>query len=178
VKRSLLALRGPRRSLLDSRRYLRSFARPGIPVLHATHRPGCRRCRCFFQGAHERVQNTRLRSPPTVLRRATASRFAAELSRVYRVGLRLQLARRDCSPDKRKALRGRNRRVLLDAKPSGLVRHSSLPKPAVQLPWQLVLDEEPLDVRNESCPDPVYDPEAILASSIPAVRRAGRRASW
>ena len=30
--------------------------------------------------------------------------------------------------------------VLLDAKPHGLVRHSSLPKPAVQLPWQLVLD--------------------------------------
>jgi long-chain acyl-CoA synthetase len=54
-------------------------------------------------------------------------------------------------------------RVLLDAKPRGLVRHSSLPKPVVQLPWQLVLDEEPLDVRNDSCPDPVYDPEATLA---------------
>jgi acyl-CoA synthetase (AMP-forming)/AMP-acid ligase II len=54
-------------------------------------------------------------------------------------------------------------RVLLDAKPRGLVRHSSLPKPAVQLPWQLVLDEEPVDARNDSCPDPVYDPEAILA---------------
>lgn len=53
--------------------------------------------------------------------------------------------------------------VLLDAKPRGLVRHSSLPKPAVQLPWQLVLDEQPLDGRNDSCPDPVYDPEAILA---------------
>src|ERR1700758_4819962 len=35
-------------------------------------------------------------------------------------------------------------RVLLDAKPRGLVRHSSLPKPAVELPWQLVLDEQPL----------------------------------
>jgi len=53
-------------------------------------------------------------------------------------------------------------RVLLDAKPRGLVRHSSLPKPSVQLPWQLVFDEEPLDVLNDSCPDPVYDPEAIL----------------
>jgi acyl-CoA synthetase (AMP-forming)/AMP-acid ligase II len=53
--------------------------------------------------------------------------------------------------------------VLLDAKPRGLVRHSSLPKPAAQLPWQLVLDEEPLEVRNDSCPDPVYDPEAVLA---------------
>src|SRR5713101_5510772 len=49
-------------------------------------------------------------------------------------------------------------RVLLDAKPRGLVRHSSLPNPAVQLPWQLVLDEQPWDVRNDSCPDPVYDP--------------------
>jgi len=54
-------------------------------------------------------------------------------------------------------------RVLLDAKPRGLVRHSSLPKPLAQVPWQLVLDEQPLDVRNDSCPDPVYDPEAILA---------------
>jgi len=53
--------------------------------------------------------------------------------------------------------------VLHDAEPRGLVRHSSLPKPSVQLPWQLVLDEKPLDVRNGSCPDPVYDPEAILA---------------
>src|SRR5260221_10351031 len=54
-------------------------------------------------------------------------------------------------------------RVLLDAKPRGLVRHSSLPKPAVQLQWQIVLDETPFDVGNEPCPDPVYDPEAILA---------------
>jgi long-chain acyl-CoA synthetase len=54
-------------------------------------------------------------------------------------------------------------RVLLDAKPRGLVRYSSLPKPGVQLPWQLVLDEQPLKVRNAPCPDPVYDPEAILA---------------
>src|SRR5260221_9767977 len=54
-------------------------------------------------------------------------------------------------------------RVLLDAKPRGLVRHSSLPMPAVQLQWQLVLDEKPFDVRNVSCSDPVYDPEAILA---------------
>jgi long-chain acyl-CoA synthetase len=53
--------------------------------------------------------------------------------------------------------------VLLDAKPRGLVRHSSLPKPAEQLPWQLVLDEKPLDVGNASCPDPIYDPDAILA---------------
>ena len=53
--------------------------------------------------------------------------------------------------------------VLLDAKPRGLVRHSSLAKPEVQLPWQLVLDEQRLEVRNAPCPDPVYEPEAILA---------------
>jgi long-chain acyl-CoA synthetase len=54
-------------------------------------------------------------------------------------------------------------RILLDAKPRGLVRHSTLPKPAVQLPWQVVLDEQPLHLRSDSCPDPIYDPEAILA---------------
>ena len=32
-------------------------------------------------------------------------------------------------------------RVLLDAKPRGLLRHSSLPKPTVQLQWHIVLDE-------------------------------------
>src|SRR5246500_2415060 len=53
--------------------------------------------------------------------------------------------------------------VLLDAKPRGLVRHSSLPNPKVQLPWQLVLDEQPLNIQNDSCPDPVYDPQAVLA---------------
>src|SRR5580704_192542 len=54
-------------------------------------------------------------------------------------------------------------RILLDAKPRGLLRHSSLPKPTVQLPWQIVVDEKPFDARNGSYPDPVYDPEAILA---------------
>jgi len=53
--------------------------------------------------------------------------------------------------------------VLLDAKPRGFVRHSSLPEPAVQLPWKLVLDEHPLEIQYGSCPDPIYDPEAILA---------------
>ena len=54
-------------------------------------------------------------------------------------------------------------RVLVDANPRGLIRHSSLPKPTAQLPWQLLLDEKPFEGRNESCPEPVYDPEAILA---------------
>ena len=54
-------------------------------------------------------------------------------------------------------------RVLADATPRGLVRHSSLPVPTGRLPWQLVLDEEPLEVLHDSYPDIHYDPEAILA---------------
>jgi len=53
--------------------------------------------------------------------------------------------------------------VLVDASPKGLIRHSSLPIPTVPLPWQLVLDQEPLDARDEPTPDSIYDPDAILA---------------
>ena len=54
-------------------------------------------------------------------------------------------------------------RVLADATPHGLVRHSSLPAPTVRIPWQRVLDQEPLDIRNDSSPTLFYDPEAVLA---------------
>jgi long-chain acyl-CoA synthetase len=53
--------------------------------------------------------------------------------------------------------------ILGDANPRGLIRHSSLPVPTVQLPWRLVLDQEPLEVRSDSVPAPIYDPDAILA---------------
>ena len=53
--------------------------------------------------------------------------------------------------------------VLADASPRGLIRHSSLPAPTMQLSWELVLDKEPLDSHGKSCPDPIYDPDAILA---------------
>ena len=53
--------------------------------------------------------------------------------------------------------------ILTDAKPRGLIRHSSLPVPTVQLSWQLVLDEQPLDVRSDAFPDAIYDPDATLA---------------
>src|SRR4029078_3431583 len=33
-------------------------------------------------------------------------------------------------------------RILIDAHPRGLVRHSSLPVPTAQVPWQLVLNQE------------------------------------
>ena len=53
--------------------------------------------------------------------------------------------------------------VLADASPRGLIRHSSLPVPTVQPPWQRVIDKEPLDVSGNSCGDPIYDAKAILA---------------
>jgi long-chain acyl-CoA synthetase len=53
--------------------------------------------------------------------------------------------------------------ILTDAKPRGLIRHSSLPVPTVQVSWQLVLDQDPLDLQSNSIPDPIYDPNAILA---------------
>jgi len=53
--------------------------------------------------------------------------------------------------------------VLTDASPRGLIRHSSLPVPTVQVSWELVVDEEPLDGSTDTAPPPFYDPEAILA---------------
>src|SRR4051794_950832 len=53
--------------------------------------------------------------------------------------------------------------ILDDAKPGGLIRHSSLPVPTVPVAWQVVLDQDPLDLQSDSIPDPIYDPNAILA---------------
>src|SRR5881394_2786317 len=38
--------------------------------------------------------------------------------------------------------------ILGDAQPHGLVRHSSLPLSTAQVSWQLVLDQDPLDVQS------------------------------
>ena len=54
-------------------------------------------------------------------------------------------------------------RVLADAAPHGLVRHSSLPSPTARISWQRVLDQDPLEIQNDVPPDVVYDPDAILA---------------
>src|SRR6266436_9882072 len=54
-------------------------------------------------------------------------------------------------------------RVLADANPRGLVRHSSLPVRKTELSWHLMLDKEPWDIGNDSHPTTHYDPEAILA---------------
>jgi len=53
-------------------------------------------------------------------------------------------------------------RVLEDASPHGIVRHSSLAVPGVQLSWQQVIDEEPLPIRSDPAPKIFYDPEAVL----------------
>ena len=53
-------------------------------------------------------------------------------------------------------------RVLADATPRGLIRHSSLPAPTLRLAWERVLDVEPLEVRGGDFPAAIYDPEAIL----------------
>src|SRR6201982_3918064 len=53
-------------------------------------------------------------------------------------------------------------RVLEDARPHGIVRHSSLAAPGVQLSWQQVVDQEPLPTSSNPVPNVFYDPEAVL----------------
>jgi len=53
-------------------------------------------------------------------------------------------------------------RVLEDARPRGIVRHSSLAAPDVQLNWQHVIDEEPLPISSDPAPTIFYDPDAVL----------------
>src|SRR5260370_18797946 len=57
--------------------------------------------------------------------------------------------------------------VLVDAAPHGLIRHSSLAAPSVELPGQLVIDKEPFDLGNDSFPPDVYDPYAVFALIYP-----------
>ncbi|HXP44691.1 MAG TPA: AMP-binding protein, partial [Candidatus Acidoferrales bacterium] len=53
-------------------------------------------------------------------------------------------------------------RVLEDARPHGIVRHSSVAVPRVQLSWQQVIDQEPLSIRSDPAPKMFYDPDAVL----------------
>src|SRR5258708_36217835 len=53
-------------------------------------------------------------------------------------------------------------RVLEDARPHGIVRHSSLAVPGVQLRWQQVIDEESLPISGGPVPKVFYDSEAVL----------------
>src|SRR6202522_1459279 len=52
--------------------------------------------------------------------------------------------------------------VLEDARPRGIVRHSSLAVPEVQLSWQHVIDHKPLPVSSNPIPSVLYDHEAVL----------------
>ena len=53
-------------------------------------------------------------------------------------------------------------RVLEDARPHGIVRHSSLAVPGVRLSWQQVIDEAPLPILGGIAAKVFYDPEAVL----------------
>jgi long-chain acyl-CoA synthetase len=53
--------------------------------------------------------------------------------------------------------------ILADASPRGLIRHSSLAAPATNLTFQFVLDQDPFEMDTDAPPEPVYDPEAVLA---------------
>ena len=69
-------------------------------------------------------------------------------------------------------------RVLLDAKPRGLVRHSSLPNPTVQHSWQLALDQEPLEFETTPVQILFMTRKRSWLSSIRVARPAGLKASW
>jgi long-chain acyl-CoA synthetase len=54
-------------------------------------------------------------------------------------------------------------RLLEDARPRGLIRHSKFPAPTVSLEWEHVIDLAPLDEDNEELyAGEFYDPDAIL----------------
>src|SRR6266702_5973199 len=55
-------------------------------------------------------------------------------------------------------------RLLEDARPHGLIRHSKFPAPTVSLDWECVIDLEPLNEINEQpYKGEFYDRDAILA---------------
>lgn len=54
-------------------------------------------------------------------------------------------------------------RILADAAPRGLIRHSTLPAPTADVPWQVVLDHDPLHVDAGAAPEPIDDADATLA---------------
>src|ERR1700760_4698310 len=54
-------------------------------------------------------------------------------------------------------------RILADATPHGLIRHSSLPTPTEPIPWQRVIDQAPLEIGDELPTEVCYEPEATLA---------------
>jgi long-chain acyl-CoA synthetase len=55
-------------------------------------------------------------------------------------------------------------RLLVDARPRGLIRHSKFPAPTVSLDWEHVIDLAPLnEIEEQPYTGEFYDPDAILA---------------
>jgi acyl-CoA synthetase (AMP-forming)/AMP-acid ligase II len=55
-------------------------------------------------------------------------------------------------------------RLLVDARPRGLIRHSKFPAPTVSLDWEHVIDLAPLnEIEEQPHTGEFYDPDAILA---------------
>jgi acyl-CoA synthetase (AMP-forming)/AMP-acid ligase II len=55
-------------------------------------------------------------------------------------------------------------RLLVDARPRGLIRHSKFPAPTVNLDWEHVIDLAPLnEIEEQPHTGEFYDPDAILA---------------
>ena len=54
-------------------------------------------------------------------------------------------------------------RILADAQPRGLIRDSSLPAPTATVPWQVVLDRDPLPLGEDDAGEPIDDANATLA---------------
>ncbi len=52
--------------------------------------------------------------------------------------------------------------VLADARPKGLIRHSSLPKPTQAMEWERILDQQPFDNTHDPYTLEFYEPDALL----------------
>jgi len=135
----------------------------GIPVLHATHGAGCRRRRCFFQGGPRarpehcgRARRQRLCGGRPA--RASVANSPEYIELVYACSW---LGVTAVPINARLSAAESIEFCLMQNHAAGAAFLSSYA--CGSAPWQLILDEQPLDSRNDSCPDPVYDPEAILA---------------
>ena len=68
--------------------------------------------------------------------------------------------------------------VLEDARPRGIVRHSSLAVPGVQLSWQHVIDKESLPISSRLILKSFTIPRPFWGLSTQAARRGSQKASW
>src|SRR5947207_3541997 len=117
------------------------------------HRVGPARCRYS-----RRAQRTRLRA------RRPLGCPDAERGRLPSADLRLRPARSDRGAVECAALGGRDRPHSRRCEPAWPDPALLAPAPDVTLAWQLVLDQEPLDLGDDgSRSAPINDPSAVLA---------------